>query len=123
MPRFDLAARARLFTSAALAIAIGTGIVGTGVFAAGFAAAGEIVISQKKRKFTPSVVRSKVGDKVIFLNDDRFAHNLFSETPGHEFDVRKQMPGDRHVLTLSRKGEFQVRCAIHPRMRMKITVE
>ena len=98
-------------------------IIGVGCIGAGHAAADEFVISQKKRKFTPAVLAAKIGDTVVYLNDDRFAHNLFSETPGHEFDVRKQMPGDRHTITLNRKGVFEVRCAIHPRMRMKITVE
>ncbi len=70
-----------------------------------------------------AVTISDPSDKLVFINDDRFAHNIFSETPGHEFNIRKQMPGDRYVITLDRKGEFRVRCAIHPRMRMKITVE
>lgn len=118
MPRFGVAMRACLFMSVAIAIILGADIIG-----AGDAAADEYVISQKKRKFTAKKLLAKLGDKVVFLNDDRFAHNLFSETPGHEFSVRKQMPGDRHTVTLDRKGVFEVRCAIHPRMRMKITVE
>lgn len=113
MRKLDRVARICWFASVAGALIIG----------AGHAAADEYVISQKKRKFTPAVVVAKVGDKLVFLNDDRFAHNIFSETPGHEFNIRKQMPGDRHVMTLDRKGEFRVRCAIHPRMRLKITVE
>ncbi len=112
MAKFGLAACVFAFMAVALTI--------SGV---GTAAADEYVISQKKRKFTPSVLVAKIGDKVTYLNDDRFAHNLFSETPGHEFDVRKQMPGDRHTITLDRKGVIEVRCAIHSRMRMKITVE
>ena len=118
MAKFGLAVRVCTSMSVAITVIIGAGIIG-----AGHAAAGEYVISQKKRKFTPAMLVAKVGDKVVYLNDDRFAHNLFSNTPGHEFDVRKQMPGDRHTITLDRKGVFEVRCAIHPRMRMKITVE
>ena len=115
MPKLDRVARACSFASLALAVAV--------VLSACPGAAGEYVISQKKRKFTPAVVVAKIGDKVVFLNDDRFAHNIFSETPGHQFNVRKQMPGDRYAITLDTKGTFRVRCAIHPRMRMKITVE
>ena len=114
MPKPGRLVRICSFASVAAAIII---------IGAGQAAAGEYVVSQKKRKFTPAAVVAKVGDKLVFLNDDRFAHNIFSETPGHEFNIRKQMPGDRYVMTLDRKGEFRVRCAIHPRMRMKITVE
>ncbi len=118
MPRFDHVVRVCSSTSVAVTI-----IISAGIISAGYAAADEYVISQKKRKFTPAVVVAKVGDKVVFLNDDRFAHNLFSKTPGHEFDVRKQMPGDSHTITLDRKGVFEIRCALHPRMRMKFNVE
>ncbi len=118
MRRFGVATRLCLSMIVAVAIVLGASIVATND-----AAAGEYVVSQKKRKFTPKKLVAKIGDKVVFLNDDRFAHNLYSETPGHEFSVRKQMPGDRHSVTLDRKGVFEVRCAIHLRMRMKITVE
>ncbi len=74
MPRFGLVVRVCSSMSIA-AIIISAGIIG-----AANAAAGEYVISQKKRKFTPTVLVAKVGDKVVFLNDDRFAHNLFSKT-------------------------------------------
>jgi plastocyanin len=29
----------------------------------------------------------KTGDSVEFRNDDRAAHNVFSRTPGFEFDL------------------------------------
>jgi len=83
----------------------------------------EHVISQKKRKFEPKVVTAKVGDTVLFVNDDRFAHNIFSETPGFEFNIRKQLPGDSDIITLDKAGEFVLRCAIHPRMKLKIIVQ
>jgi plastocyanin len=114
---------ARGLSSIAIAVAIGASAVFAPAAVGSGAYAEEFVISQKKRKFSPKVVTAKIGDTVVFLNDDRFAHNLFSESKGFEFDVRKQMPGDRHTMTLERKGTFEVRCAIHPRMRMKITVE
>lgn len=113
MPGNQRAGLVRFLCSAVLVWAIGTGS----------AMAGEHLVSQKSRKFTPAVLEAKVGDTVVFLNDDRFAHNIFSETPGHEFDIRKQMPGDRHTIELTKRGAFEVRCAIHPRMRMRIVVE
>ena len=29
----------------------------------------------------------KVGDQVVFRNDDRLVHNVYSRTPGFEFDL------------------------------------
>lgn len=89
----------------------------------GSATADEHHVSQKSRKFSPAVIQAKVGDTVVFVNDDRFAHNIYSETPGYEFDIRKQMPGDRQAIELTKPGTIDIRCAIHPRMRMRIVVK
>ncbi len=97
----------------ALAVTLSTGI----------AEAEEYVVSQKKKTFEPKRLQAKIGDTVVFVNDDRYAHNLFSDTPGHQFNIRKQMPGDRDVITLEKAGEFVVRCVIHPRMKITIVVE
>lgn len=105
----------RLFAAIAVIFAL--------VLPAGAAGAEEFTISQKKKRFTPKQVRGKVGDTLLFVNDDRFAHNLYSETPGHEFNVRKQMPGDKYTLKLKKRGSFEIRCVIHPRMRMTVHAE
>ena len=86
-------------------------------------AAEQHTISQKKKRFDPKLLEAKVGDSVVFINDDRYAHNLFSDTPGFEFDVRKQMPGDKHRMALEKRGEFKIRCVIHPRMKMTVNVK
>jgi plastocyanin len=83
----------------------------------------EFMISQKKKRFTPKEVVAKVGDSIRFINDDRYAHNLFSESAGMELDVRKQMPGDTYTVKLNKRGKFEVRCVIHPRMKMTIQVK
>ena len=69
-------------------------IAGAVLLPAGQAGAGEFTISQKKKRFTPKQIDAKLGDTVLFINDDRYAHNLYSDTAGFEFDVGKQMPGD-----------------------------
>ncbi len=98
-------------------------VAGAILLTSGPASAEEISISQKKRRFTPNLVNAKVGDTLLFVNDDRYAHNLYSETEGFEFDVRKQMPGDEHRLELKKSGTFTIHCVIHPRMNMKVNVE
>jgi len=92
------------------------------ILSAGLADAEELIVSQKNRTFDPKLLKAKLGDTVLFLNDDRYAHNLYSETPGFEFNIRKQMPGESDSITLDKVGEIEVRCAIHPRMRLKIDV-
>ena len=105
----------RLFAAGTIACAI--------IVSAGLAGAAEFTVSQKKRSFDPKLLNAKLGDTVLFLNDDRYAHNLYSETPGFEFNVRKQMPGDEDSIKLDMRGKFEIRCVIHPRMKMTVNVE
>ncbi len=93
------------------------------LMAINFARSAQFNISQKKRRFDPKLLNAKTGDTVLFVNDDRYAHTLYSKTPGFEFNVRKQMPGDEDTIKLDKRGKFEVRCAIHPRMKMTINVE
>lgn len=80
-------------------------------------------ISQKGRHFTPAEVTVKKGDTVRFVNDDFYGHNVYSETEGASFDIGLQPPGEERDVVLEKLGIVDVRCRIHPRMRLKITVE
>ncbi len=104
----------RLFAAVTIACAI--------ILSAGLAGAAELTVSQKKKSFDPKLLNANLGDTVLFVNDDRYAHNLYSETPGFEFNVRKQMPGDEHSIKLDRRGTFELRCVIHPRMKLAVVV-
>jgi len=93
------------------------------ILSASLAGAAELTVSQKKRNFKPNVLNAKLGDTVLFVNDDRYPHNLSSKSPGFEFDVRKQMPGGKYSMKLDKRGRFQIDCVIHPRMKMTVNVE
>ncbi len=105
----------RIFAAVTIACAI--------ILSAGLAGAAELIVSQKKRSFDPKLLNAKLGDTVLFVNDDRYAHNLYSENPGFEFNIRKQMPGDKDSMKLDKRGKFEIRCVIHPRMMMTVNVE
>ncbi|MEE9588695.1 MAG: plastocyanin/azurin family copper-binding protein [Hyphomicrobiaceae bacterium] len=104
-------------------------VVGASLLAAaiamapGIVYAAEYTISQKGKQFSVTTLSAQVGDTVVFVNDDRFAHNIYSDTPGFEFDFRKQMPGKKDVLELDKAIVFDVKCAIHPRMKVTISVK
>ena len=85
-------------------------------FAGGSAVAfaAERSITQKGRAFSDSAVTVKKGDTLVFVNDD---------TVGNEFNLGSQMPGATSNVTLNNPGEVSVVCAIHPRMKMTVTVE
>jgi plastocyanin len=93
-------------------------------FAGGsFAAlAADRTISQKGRVFSQTEIAVKKGENIVFVNDDNIAHNIMSASPGNEFNLGSQAPGASSSVTLSKAGEVSVVCAIHPRMKMTVTV-
>jgi plastocyanin len=86
------------------------------------AQAAETVVMQREIAFMPDKVEIKVGGTVVFVNQDPFGHNVFSESPGGEFDIGRQQAGQRTPVVFRRAGTFEVKCRIHPRMKVEIVV-
>lgn len=86
------------------------------------AQAGETIVAQREITFVPERIDVKVGSTVVFVNDDRFGHNVYSETPGADFDIGRQPAGQRTPVVFRRAGTFEVRCRIHPKMRLEVAV-
>jgi plastocyanin len=101
---------------AILAFAVLTGL------SAGALAAKEVV-HQQGRAFSVASVTIKKGEALTFLNDDSVPHNIMSTSKGNEFNLGSQQPGMSTDVTFSEAGEAQVICAIHPRMKMTVTVQ
>lgn len=88
----------------------------------GAAFAATQVVTQKNKQFSPRVLDIKIGDTVVFQNDDKNRHNVYSRTSGHKFRIRKQKPGQSDQVTFDKPGKIEVRCAMHPKMKMVINV-
>jgi len=84
--------------------------------------AAEHSIMQKGKTFSESNVTLKKGDSLLFVNDDTIHHNILSTTPGSEFNLGSQAPGASTPVTFNKAGEITVLCAIHPRMKLAVTV-
>lgn len=82
-----------------------------------------IRVSQKGLTFNPASIVAPVGATVEFANDDNVVHNVYSASAAGAFDLKAQHPGDATTIVLGRRGVLDVRCALHPRMRMSITIE
>jgi plastocyanin len=87
------------------------------------AEATEFRVTQKGQQFNPRALTVKAGDEVVFVNDDTGTHNVFSESPANSFDLKAQRPGASTRVAFPKAGKVDVRCAIHPSMRMTIEVE
>jgi plastocyanin len=87
------------------------------------ASAEEHHVSQKNKTFAPTELKVHVGDRVVFYNDDGITHNVFSQTEGAEFNVKLQEPGSASPVLMEKPGVVDVRCAIHPGMKLRVVVE
>ena len=89
---------------------------------AGSAGAEELEVSQKGKSFQPGELKVKVGDTVVFHNDDEITHNIFSRSENAEFNLKMQPPGEDLKYTFEKPGTAMVRCAIHPKMKLVVQV-
>ena len=90
---------------------------------AGLSIGDEIKVSQANKAFDPGAVTIKAGDTVDFVNDDKIAHNVFTKGGPADFSLGTIKPGDTKKETFTEPGVYDVRCAIHPGMKMTLTVQ
>lgn len=83
----------------------------------------EVVVTQNDKTFSHSEIELSKGQSLTFVNGDSVVHNVFSNTPGFEFNLKVQSPGQSSSLEIERSGSFEVRCAFHPNMKMKVAVK
>ena len=81
--------------------------------------AGHTVI-QKGRAFRSAEVTIGRGETLTFTNEDSFIHQIYVDGL---FDSEEKGPGEVLNETFPRAGTFQVRCHIHPTMRMIVRVK
>ena len=91
-----------------------------GVFAQ---ANSDIVISQKKRQYNPGKVTIKAGQSLKIINDDIFLHHAFVDSDKMEFDSGSMEEGESATVEFDTPGQYQVKCAIHPKMNLDVTVQ
>jgi plastocyanin len=103
--------RRAILATLVLAVAAGT-----------IVAADQKTVTQKGKAFSTPEIRVKVGDEVVFKNDDDATHNVFSTTKGQEFNLKVQLPGSTSTQVFKIEGVAEVQCAFHPQMKLKITV-
>lgn len=98
-------------------------IIGVLVVTGSVAYAAQHVIGQKGRVFQPGVMTVKAGDTVTFKNDDSVTHHIYSSTKGQEFNLTTTHPGQDAQRTFATAGKLDVRCGLHPGMRLVVTVQ
>jgi plastocyanin len=102
-----------------LTIAVVTGIL-TGTAFGGI----PHLISQRGREFQPSEISIKRGESLQFVNDDGdLLHHIYLKSNQFSFDSGDQNPGSKFEVIFPASGQFTVRCAIHPKMKLVVSVD
>lgn len=87
-------------------------------------AAPQYSISQKGREFHPGEVTVKRGEAIQIVNDDAdLLHHAYVDSDKFSFDSGDQKPGTITPITFPVAGDFDVLCAIHPKMRLIVHVQ
>ena len=77
-------------------------------------------IAQQGRSFHPGEVTINRGETLTFTNMDVFIHQIY--VPGL-FDSDERAPGQNVTETFPEAGTFEVRCHIHPKMKLVVHVK
>jgi plastocyanin len=105
----------RLFASALLALGL--------VAMLENANAAQQHVATTGKRFSESEVRIAAEEMVIFVNEDKVVHQVFSTTTGLRFNLKRLPPGAASGVRFTKRGVAEVRCAIHRDMRMKVVVQ
>ncbi len=82
-----------------------------------------IIVRQKDRRFETRYIEITAGDIVSFTNEDRFLHQLYTESPNFAFDSAEQFPDEIVEVRFPHEGTYEVRCGIHPKMLLEVEVD
>lgn len=85
--------------------------------------AAEHKIEQKDKEFSKTEITVRPGDKIVFHNADSVTHNVFSNSKTNAFNIKIQQPGSASTVEFKNAGVTEVRCAIHPKMKLVVTVK
>lgn len=84
----------------------------------------QLVISQKGRQFRPGDVTVKRGEAVQIVNDDAdLRHHAYIDSDSLKYDSGDQEPGSKISIAFPVAGDFEVLCAIHPKMKLEVHVK
>ena len=78
-------------------------------------------VSIKDFKFAPVEVNIKVGETVVWTNEDSVPHTVESSDKTLKSDELSK--GDTYSHTFTKAGKYNYACGIHPSMHGSVTVQ
>jgi plastocyanin len=81
-------------------------------------------VSQSGRDFHPKEVTIRRGEAVQVINDDGdLLHHVYISSSQFNYDSDDMEPGGKVDIEFPFAGDFNVLCAIHPKMKLVVTVK
>jgi plastocyanin len=96
------------------------GLLGVGDNAA--RAAAQHKIAMFGTSYGPASVDARVGDTIVFTNDDVETHWVYVPTVDFQISRANIKPGEIFDLRVMRPGKFLVLCAVHNTMAATVRV-
>ena len=78
------------------------------------------------RCYVPSLILTKKGDSVTWVNEDSAFHSVtsgFYDSPTELFDSGHLDPFESFTFTFDEVGDYDYFCTLHPWMKGQVTVE
>jgi plastocyanin len=82
----------------------------------------KFVMDQQNLAFIPHVLPIPVGSSVLFPNNDKVDHNVFSMSRTKKFNLGSYKPGESQTVLFDKPGIVEVRCDVHAEMAAYILV-
>jgi plastocyanin len=82
----------------------------------------KFVMDQQNLEFIPHVLPIPVGSTVLFPNNDKVDHNVFSMSRTKKFNLGSYKPGESQTVLFDKPGIVEVRCDVHAEMAAYILV-
>lgn len=76
-------------------------------------------VMQQGRAFHPGEITINRGEALTFTNKDEFIHQVYV---AGLFDSDEKAPGQNLTENFPDSGTFEVRCHIHPKMKLVVHV-
>ena len=82
----------------------------------------KFVMNQQNLEFIPRVLPIPVGSTVLFPNNDKVDHNVFSMSRTKKFTLGSYKPGESQTVVFDKPGIVELRCDVHAEMAAYILV-
>jgi len=80
------------------------------------------VMDQRNLEFIPHVLPIPVGSPIVFPNNDKVNHNVFSMSRTNKFNLGSYSPGESKTVVFDKPGIVELRCDVHAEMAAYILV-